>query len=76
MVNRRDFLRTSIGAAVAFRTAHAMAGDKFRWACTSGMFRPLPGQPDATLKMLSDYGFQGIEASMQLEKAAGSAQEL
>jgi inosose dehydratase len=75
MVNRRDFLRVSVGAAVAFRAAHAMAGDKFRWACTSGMFRPLPNQPDDTLKMLADYGFQGIEASMQLEKAAGTVQD-
>jgi len=76
MLHRRDFLRASVGAAVAFRAAHAMAGDKFRWACTSGMFRSLPNQPDDTLKMLSDYGFQGIEGSMQLEKAAGSAQAM
>jgi inosose dehydratase len=76
VVNRRDFLRASIGAGVAFRAAHAMAGDKFRWACTSSMFRSLPNQPDDTLKMLSDYGFQGIEALIELENAAGSAQAL
>jgi inosose dehydratase len=76
MLHRRDFLRASVGAAVAFRAAHAMPGDKFRWACTSGMFRKLDGQPDSTLKMLSDYGFHGIEASMVLEKTAGTARDL
>jgi hypothetical protein len=39
-----------------------MPGDKFRWACTSGMFRNMDGQPDSTLKTISDYGFQGVEA--------------
>ena len=76
MLHRRDFLKASMGMAVAFRAAHAMTGDKFRWACTSGMFRSLDGQPDSTLKMISDYGYHGIEASMQLEKACGSAREL
>jgi sugar phosphate isomerase/epimerase len=76
MLHRRDFLKASMAAVASFRAAHAMTGDKFRWACTSGMFRSLPDQPDSTLKMLSDYGFQGIEASMQLEKDAGSAREL
>ena len=76
MMNRRDFVRAGIGAAVAFRAAHAMSGDKFRWSCTSGMFRKMDGQPDATLKMISENGFQGVEASMLLEQSAGSAKEL
>jgi inosose dehydratase len=75
MLNRRDFLRAGVGAAIAFRAAHAMAGDKFRWACTSGMFRPLPNLPDDALKMLSDHGFHGIEATLEIEKPCGSAQE-
>ncbi len=76
MLHRRNFLKASIGAAAAFRAAQAMPGDKFRWACTSGMFRVMDGQPDSTLKMISDYGFQGVEASMLLEKSCGSAKEL
>ena len=75
-MDRRDFLKASIGAAAAFRTAQAMPGDKFRWACTSGMFRNLDGQPDSTLKTISDYGFQGVEAALQLEQSCGSAMEL
>jgi len=79
MLNRRQFFGTSIGAAAlssAAIRAFGMPGDKFRWACTSGMFRPLPNQPDDTLKMLSDYGYQGIEASMFLEDACkGGVQE-
>jgi inosose dehydratase len=76
MLQRREFLRAGIAAAVAFRTAYAMAGDKFRWACTSGMFSKLDGQPDSTLKMVSENGFHGVEASIALENAAGSAREL
>jgi inosose dehydratase len=76
MMHRRDFVRAGIGAAVAFRAAHAMSGDKFRWSCTSGMFRKMDGQPDATLKTISENGFQGVEASMLLEQSAGSAKEL
>jgi sugar phosphate isomerase/epimerase len=76
MLNRRDFLKASIAAAAAFRTAQAMPGDKFRWACTSGMFRNMGGQPNYTLKTISDYGFQGVEATLDLEKTCGSAKEL
>jgi inosose dehydratase len=50
-------------------------GDKFRWACTSGMFRSLPNQPDDTLKMVSDYGFEGLECSIALEKNCKDVQE-
>jgi sugar phosphate isomerase/epimerase len=63
MLLRREFLRASVGAAVAFRAAHAMAGDKFRWACTSGFFAELQPQPEATFKALANYGFHGIETS-------------
>jgi sugar phosphate isomerase/epimerase len=76
VLDRRDFLKASIVAAAAFRSAQAMPGDKFRWACTSGMFRNLEGQPDSTLKMISDYGFQGVEATLLLEQSCGSAKEL
>lgn len=72
MLNRRDFFKASLSAAalgsVAIR-ALGMPGDKFKWACTSGMFRVMPNQPDDTLKLLSDYGYQGVEASMALESS-------
>jgi len=76
MLNRRSFLKASIAAAAAFRNAYAMPGDKFRWACTSGMFRNMDGQPDSTLQTISEYGFQGVEASLDLEKTCGSTKEL
>jgi sugar phosphate isomerase/epimerase len=76
MLNRRDFFRNGLGAALAFRAAHAMPGDKFRWACTSGMFKAMDGQPDSTLKMVAAYGFEGLEASMLLEQSCGTARAL
>jgi len=66
VLNRRDFFGASLGAAIA---AYGSPGDKFRWSCTSGMFRSLDHQPDATLKAISQNGFQGIEASVELAKA-------
>jgi len=71
MLNRREFLATvaGVGAAIA---AHALPGDKFRWACTSGMFSRLTPQPDATLQTIARYGFHGLEATVQLANSAGS----
>ena len=57
-----EFSQGAAKAAAAFRTAQAMPGDRFRWACTSGMFRNLEGQPDSTLKTISDYGFPGTRS--------------
>jgi inosose dehydratase len=74
MLDRRKFVATCFAAAAV--RAYGMPGDRFRWACTSGMFRTMPNQPDDTLKMLSNYGYQGIEASMLLESSCkGGARE-
>jgi len=78
MMNRRQFVGAGLGAAALGANAVrllGMPGDKFRWACTYGMFRSLPHQPDDTLKMLADYGFQGLECNIALEKACKDIHE-
>src|SRR5919197_336467 len=72
MVNRREFLGASVGVGVAAVRALAVPGDKFRWACTSGMFSRLTPQPQATLHTIAAYGFHGLEATAQLANSAGS----
>jgi sugar phosphate isomerase/epimerase len=72
MMNRREFLGAGLGLGAAAVGAYAMPGDKFRWACTSGMFRPLTPQPKATLETIALYGFHGLEATTELADSAGS----
>jgi inosose dehydratase len=71
MLNRREFIGAGLGLGAAL-AAHALPGDKFRWACTSGMFRALTPQPRATLQTIAKYGFHGLEATVQLADSAGS----
>jgi sugar phosphate isomerase/epimerase len=71
MLNRREFLGATLGVGAAM-TAFALPGDKFRWACTSGMFRVLNPQPEITLQMIAKYGFHGLEATVLLADSAGS----
>lgn len=71
MLNRREFIGAGLGLGAAL-AAYALPGDKFRWACTSGMFRALTPQPQATLQTISKYGFHGLEATVQLADSAGS----
>jgi inosose dehydratase len=71
MMNRREFLQAGLGLAAA-TAAYAAPGDKFRWACTSGMFRALTPQPQATLATIARHGFHGLEATVQLANSAGS----
>jgi inosose dehydratase len=78
MLTRRGFLETSLGVAALGANAVRLLGkpgDKFRWACTSGMFKDLPNQPDDTLKLLSEYGFEGLECSTKLEQSCRSVHE-
>jgi sugar phosphate isomerase/epimerase len=72
MVNRREFLGAGLGLGAAAIGAHALPGDRFRWACTSGMFSRLTPQPEATLQTIERYGFHGLEATVQLADGAGS----
>lgn len=72
MMNRREFLGAGIGVGAAAVAAYALPGDKFRWACTSGMFSRMTPQPQATLHTIATYGFHGLEATTQLANSAGS----
>jgi inosose dehydratase len=58
MLNRREFLATGLGAAVA---AHAMPGDKMRYAMSGHEFRTTPPHPETGIKMTAEYGYHGLE---------------
>jgi hypothetical protein len=72
MMNRREFLGAGIGVGAAAIAAYALPSDRFRWACTSGMFSRMTPQPQATLQTIAKYGFHGLEATTQLANSAGS----
>src|ERR1700693_6520421 len=59
MLNRREFLVTSAGAAAA--AAQAAQGDKMRFAMSGHEFRHTPPHPEAGIKMTARYGYQGLE---------------
>jgi len=72
MLNRREFLGASLGAAAV--AAQAAPTDKFRWAMNGGFFRPMSGMyeapgllphPEEGLKWIARYGFQGVEEFLQ-----------
>src|SRR5271166_6790933 len=58
MLNRREFLGAGLGAACA---AHAMTGDKMRFAMSGHEFRHTPPHPEAGIKMTAQYGYDGLE---------------
>jgi inosose dehydratase len=60
MLTRREFLYTGLGVAVAAR-AHALSGDKMRYAMSGHQFRTTPPHPETGIKMAARYGYHGIE---------------
>src|SRR5579863_6716675 len=58
MLNRRQFLVTSAGAAIA---AQAAPDDKMRFAMSGHEFRHTPPHPEAGIKMTAQYGYHGLE---------------
>lgn len=58
MLNRRQLLGTGLGAVVA---AHALPGDKMRYATSGHQFRRTSPHPEAGIKMTAQYGYHGIE---------------
>jgi inosose dehydratase len=60
MLTRREFLYTGFGAAVAAR-AHALSGDRMRYAMSGHQFRTTPPHPETGIKMAARYGYHGIE---------------
>jgi len=60
MLTRREFLYTGLGAAVAAR-AHALSGDRMRYAMSGHQFRTTPPHPETGIKMAARYGYHGIE---------------
>jgi inosose dehydratase len=58
MLNRREFIGTGAGAAVAARGA---TGDTMRFAMSGHEFRHTPPHPEAGIKMTARYGYHGIE---------------
>ena len=60
MLNRREFIGTAVGVALASKAA-ALPNDKFRWAMSSHMFTPLKPHPETGVKMAARFGFHGIE---------------
>ena len=68
-MHRRDFLKAGMGAAVAFRAAQAMPGNKFRWACTSVMFEPWRASPIPRSNGFQTTASRGVEGSMRLERS-------
>ena len=61
MLNRREFIGTAMGVAVAAARAAALPADSFRWAMSSHMFTPLKPHPETGIKMAARFGFHGIE---------------
>jgi sugar phosphate isomerase/epimerase len=60
MLNRREFLGTgAFAAAAAF--AHALPGDKMRYAMSGHEFRTTPPHPETGIKMTAQYGYHGLE---------------
>jgi inosose dehydratase len=60
MLNRREFIGSAIGVALAARAA-AVPTDKFRWAMSSHMFTPMKPHPETGIKVAAQFGFHGIE---------------
>jgi len=60
MLTRREFLYTGFGAAVAAR-AHALSGDRMRYAMSGHQFRTTPPHPETGIQMAARYGYHGIE---------------
>ena len=58
MLNRRHFLATGFGAAVA---AQAKPGDKMRFSMSGHQFRTTLPHPETGIKMTAQYGYHGIE---------------
>jgi inosose dehydratase len=58
MLNRRQFLSAGLGAAAA---AHALPGDKMRFAMSGHEFRRTEPHPEAGIKMTARYGYHGLE---------------
>jgi inosose dehydratase len=58
MLNRREFLATSLGVPVA---AQAMPGDKMRFSMSGHQFRTTLPHPEMGIKMTAAYGYHGIE---------------
>ncbi len=61
MLNRREFIGTGMGIAVAAARAMALPADKFRWAMSSHMFTPMKPHPEEGIMMAARFGFHGIE---------------
>src|SRR5438477_3537658 len=58
MLNRREFLVTGTGAALA---AQAATGDRMRFATSGHEFRHTPPHPEEGIKMTARYGYHGLE---------------
>jgi inosose dehydratase len=58
MLNRREFIATGAGAALAARAA---TGDKMRFAMSGHEFRHSPPHPETGIKMTARYGYDGLE---------------
>jgi inosose dehydratase len=60
MLNRRELLGAGVGAAVA-ALAHALPGDRMRYAMSGHEFRTTLPHPETGIKMTARYGYHGLE---------------
>jgi inosose dehydratase len=60
MLNRREFLGTSLGSLVA-SAARALPGDRMRYAMSGHQFRTTPPHPETGIRMTAQYGYHGLE---------------
>jgi len=58
MLDRRHFLLTGVGAALA---AQAAAGDRMRFAMSGHEFRTTQPHPEEGIKIAARYGYHGLE---------------
>ena len=61
MLNRREFMFTTLGAVAAASKVFALPGDKFRFSMSSHMFTPMKPHPEMGIKMAARFGFHGLE---------------
>jgi len=60
MLTRREFIGAG-AATVLAHAAHALPGDRMRYAMSGHQFRKTPPHPETGIRMTAQYGYHGLE---------------